>query len=65
MLYTILPLEEIFPEDEAATKIITVDGIGVEVEEVKTWLGRIRRLICTDPQAYLDPRLQPGVEIRF
>ena len=41
MLYTILPLEEIFPEDEAATKIITVDGIGVEVEEVKPGWGEL------------------------
>lgn len=73
MFYTIVPMEVIFGEDAVggveestigeqtvqigdATLLVEPDGMG---------RGKVKRVLSTDPNHYLDPRWQPGMAIRW
>ncbi|HEX2953608.1 MAG TPA: YlzJ-like family protein [Bacillota bacterium] len=74
MLYTIVPTEVIFAEGEsevegsqnnASEQLVEIEGATLLVEPDGTGRGRIKRIISTDPNHYLDPRWQPGMKIRW
>ena len=72
MLYTIIPLEEVFaappwatgPSGSAAAPHPPVPAIvgGVQVLVSPSYDGRnrIERVMSTDPAVFLDPRFAPG-----
>jgi len=75
MLYTIIPLEEVFaappwatgPSGSAAAPHPPVPAVvgGVQILVSPSYDGRnrVERVISTDPADYLNPRLAPGALI--
>ena len=64
-LYTAMPFEEIFKKSEEKAEYIQIPfsrGI-IEVELISASRAKIVRLISRDLNDYLQPQLQPGVEI--
>ncbi len=69
MLYTIIPEEFIFGnsgENNLKGGCMEMDYMGEKVQVLRTEGNEyiISRLISTSPQAYLNPRLQPGSVIK-
>jgi hypothetical protein len=67
ILYTTIPLEEIFKEDEKKAEYIQIPysrGI-IEVELISASTAKIVRLISRDLNDYLQPQFQPGTEIKL
>ncbi len=62
VLYTNQPYELIFPEKRAEIRDISVPGGVLETLRCSNGSMRIRRLISTDPRAYLNPAYSPGAE---
>ena len=69
MLYTIVPMEAIFVEEEStgigvsslpSPIMIRRDGIDLLVEQQPGREYRIQRLISTNPRDFLNPKWQPG-----
>lgn len=65
ILYTIIPPEEIFAEEEwsqeAAPPLeVQVDGVILSVSPGKRGSARVERVISTNPEDYLRPSFQPG-----
>lgn len=72
MLYTIIPLEEVFAappwatgqaDSQAAPQPAVpavVGGVQVLVSPSHDGKNRVERVISTNPVDYLDPRLAPG-----
>lgn len=64
ILYTIVPPEEMFDEEEASALVEIARG---EMRLIVTPTGqaraRIVRLISSDPSDYLNPSYQPGEDI--
>ncbi len=57
MLYTIVPLEEIFQADCTANiETISLQNSFLEIDRS----GMVQRLISTDPADYLNPSYQPN-----
>lgn len=66
MLYTVMPPELIFAEEDAGEHLyLTVAGATLEVEPTTPGRGKITRIISTDPGLYLHPELQPGMELKI
>lgn len=73
LLYTIVPPEAIFgfdgdmeEEETVGNKgelAIEVQGVSMLVEPAGMGCGRVRRILSTNPQDFLDPRWQPGAMI--
>ena len=67
VLYTIIPLEKIFEEEENELKqkkrTLNVGGAMVEVVQSSDNEFEIVKLISSNPTHYLDPRFQPGKKI--
>lgn len=75
MLYTIIPLEEVFATPLWATGQTgsaaapcppvpaVVGGVQVLVSPSYDGRNRVERVISTDPADYLNPRLAPGTLI--
>jgi hypothetical protein len=75
MLYTIIPLEEVFAAppwaagggDSAGAPPLPIPAVvgGVQVLVSPSYDGRnrVERVISTDPAVYLDPRFAPGTLI--
>ncbi len=61
ILYTVMPVEEVMQQDEKRQIVeIRVRGRIIQVEPVSPTEGRVVRVISTNPQDFLDPRVQPG-----
>lgn len=62
VLYTIVPPEELFDEEDepVASVKAMVNGTPVLVTPIGEGKGRIERLLSTDPNHFLDPTYQPG-----
>ncbi|WEG11565.1 YlzJ-like family protein [Pullulanibacillus sp. KACC 23026] len=63
MLYTAVPIEWIFEEDEAApskTREIEINGVKLIVAERDSSTYEIVQLISSNPSHYLDDHYQPG-----
>jgi hypothetical protein len=66
MLYTVMPLDVIFQEEEeGGYRELELGGVQLQVEETSPGWGTIARVISTDPRAFLDPRFQPGVRVQI
>ncbi len=68
MLYTITPIEELFPEwFGGEQQFIEIDRgpLHMQVEQFNGVQGRIVRLFSTDPQDYLQPAYQPGMLVNL
>ena len=66
ILYTVVPPEEIFPEEEERTFVTArYQGVSVVVEPVGDGRARLERVLSTDPEDYLRSDLQPGAILRF
>ena len=66
VLYTIVPPEELFFDDEPAASVeAAVNGVPMLVVPLGDGLARIERLLSTDPDHFLDPRYQPGSLVTF
>lgn len=70
ILYTIVPPEAIFgmdgevEEDEAGEELaVEIQGVPMLVEPTGMGCGKVRRILSTNPQDYLDPRWQPGTKV--
>lgn len=67
ILYTMIPLEEIFKEDDKIVECLQIPyskGI-IEVELISASKAKIVRLISRDLNDYLQPQFQPGTEIKL
>ncbi|WP_216827933.1 YlzJ-like family protein [Alkalihalobacterium elongatum] len=63
ILYTMLPEEMIFPQDEsnyAKQQTIPVDGGMLVVEDIGESQYKVVRLISSDPHQYLNENYAPG-----
>jgi hypothetical protein len=72
MLYTIVPVEVIFDESDAegavnkpSEEVIEIDGAMLMIEPDGIGRGRIKRIISTAPEHFLDPRWQPGMTVHW
>lgn len=67
MLYTVMPLEVIFQEEEenGGYRSVNIGGVELEVEEISPGRGKIVRVISTDPCVFLNPSLQPGTQVQI
>lgn len=71
ILYTIVPPEIIFGEDEDGEErsgretAVEVGGVTLLVEPDGFGRGTVKRVISTDPDDYLDQRWQPGMTVRW
>lgn len=69
IIYSVIPPEVIFgePDDIGNTKSLKMNYLGESVEVLPTMQGGfvISRLLSTSPKAYLNPNLQPGMEIKL
>lgn len=66
IIHSIIPQEIIFGNDYKTNECMEIDYLG---EKVLVYCASnneyiIRRILSTSPQAYLNPRLQPGSIIR-
>lgn len=63
ILYTVVPPEELFDDDDELTVpiVAAVNGTPALVTPLGEGKARIERLLSTDPDHFLDPALQPGV----
>ncbi|MCS1351251.1 YlzJ-like family protein [Mechercharimyces sp. CAU 1602] len=64
--YTVLPHELIYldpDQPQADTKEVVIDGVTVEVLMNTSGQAQIVRLLSSDPEHFLNPRLQPGSQI--
>ncbi|NLJ55647.1 MAG: hypothetical protein GX334_01210 [Firmicutes bacterium] len=67
IIYTTIPLEEIFKESEDKKDYFQIPyskGI-IEVELISASKAKIVRLISHDLNDYLQPHFQPGTEIKL
>lgn len=63
-LYTIVPAEVIFDEDEIAPAVpVNSNGRTVTVRQQSGGIGIVDQLLSTDPNDFLDPRWQPGTRV--
>lgn len=65
LLYTIVPAEEVWAEDDRVTAegspFFTANWRGVSLVARRTAEGAVvERLLTTNPYLYLEPELQPG-----
>ncbi len=70
VLYTIVPMEVIYGEDEeeeteAPEHLVEVDGVPLLVRPDGRGGSVVSRLLSTDPRHFLDPRWQPGARVRI
>jgi hypothetical protein len=68
MLYTIVPLEEVLEgiEQEPAQVVdVVVNGVLLQVEPLGNFSGRVKRVISSDPQTYLNKGFQPDSILRW
>jgi hypothetical protein len=67
ILYTTVPLEEVFKEGDNKAEYIQIPfsrGV-IEVELISASRAKIVRLYSSDLDDYLQPKLQPGTEIEL
>lgn len=67
ILWTVIPLEVIFSQEEVKSPYEHIDykGTVVMVERISDFERRIVRIISTDPQDYLRYDIQPGVILTY
>lgn len=74
MLYTIVPIEVIFGGGDAeneetaqhlSEQTVQIGGATLLVEPDGMGRGKVKRILSTDPNHYLDPRWQPGMTVRW
>jgi hypothetical protein len=74
VLYTVVPMEVIFSEDNQegegslpnlAEQTVQIGGATLLVEPDGMGRGKVKRILSTDPNHYLDPRWQPGMTVRW
>lgn len=75
VIYSIIPIEQIFNDETVSTGftsstglvngIIEMNHIGSKVLAIRNDQNKliIQRIISTNPRDYLNPKLQPGMEI--
>lgn len=64
MLYTIVPMEQVFDEEEIRPlRMMSYGGRTVGVRPTEDGFGVIDHLVSTNPFDYLDPRWQPGTQV--
>ncbi|RSK27087.1 ribonuclease [Bacillus sp. HMF5848] len=65
--YSILPIEQVFPTDDAAyakQQTITVNGVNMIVSSTETFGEyEIVRIISSNPQDYLNVNYAPGTKL--
>ncbi len=62
ILWTILPIDSIFPPSDIAPSYeeIHYQGVNVLAEKINSTQYKVIRVLGTNPQDYLNPHLQPG-----
>lgn len=61
IMYTVIPIEEIFDDEESPSLMAAhVMGCSVLIEPLGDGRGRIERILSTNPDDYLNSRIQPG-----
>lgn len=67
-IYSPIPPEVIWSEDgsrEYKLEEYVLEGVPVQVMVISGTKARLERILSTDPLHYLNPGLQPGLEIEF
>ncbi len=66
ILYTMMPLEQVFPASEEETMnqvMIAYNGIPMIAEWTESQEYRVVRILSTNPNHYLEPSCMPGSKI--
>lgn len=66
ILYTMMPQEFIFPDDQEAfskQQTIIYNGVPLLVEQIDVQTLQVVRLLSSNPQHFLDVRYSPGAKI--
>ncbi|MDF2876547.1 MAG: YlzJ-like protein [Sporomusa sp.] len=65
VLWTVMPMEAVFPQDYNPTyEDIEFAGTKMVVEKTSVDEYRVIRILSTDPQDYLRQDIQPGTVLR-
>ncbi|KMK77272.1 YlzJ-like family protein [Alkalihalobacillus pseudalcaliphilus] len=67
IMYTMVPHEMIFPEDDShysQYKTIPIEHGHVIVQQISTDECMIVRLVCSNPMAYLQEHYTPGTIVK-
>lgn len=67
VLWTVVPLEMVFPTEVSNAKYEQIQHLGVqmEVEKISDNQCRIVRILSTNPQDYLRSEIQPGTVLTY
>ncbi len=72
VLYTVVPLEIIFDDDEGEKgdapgpeQLVEMDGVPMLVRPDGRGGTVVSRLLSTNPEDFLDPRWQPGTNVKI
>lgn len=67
-LYTPLPLEIVLEQQEMPKerkRIITMNNVNLEVEDLPNGQVKIQRVLSSNPQDFLRIEMQPGVILKY
>lgn len=66
MIWSVVPSEFIFYEtsmDVPEARLCTLSGVPLTVVDMGDGMGRVERIMSSDPNDYLRAQLQPGSQI--
>lgn len=67
ILWTVMPIELVFAEQESATPYEEVEYAGTKlmVERLSPTEGQVVRVISSNPDDFLNPKYQPGTRLTY
>jgi hypothetical protein len=67
ILWTVMPLELVFGEQEASNAYEEIEYAGTKlmVERLSPTEGKIVRIISSNPADFLNPKYQPGTRLTY
>ena len=67
ILWTVMPLDVVFPPAENAPSYeeVDVDGTKLIVERLSATEAKVIRIISSNPADFLNPNYQPGTRLTY
>ncbi len=67
ILWTVMPLELVFGEQESSTPYEEIEYAGTKlmVERLSPTEGKVVRIISSNPADFLNPQYQPGTRLTY
>ena len=67
ILWTVMPLELVFSEQEFVSPYeeVDYDGTKLMVERLSPTEGQVVRILSSNPEDFLNPKYQPGTRLSY